>query len=536
MKRILLNAPLGLFFIFPLMLSFIFSLSAIFEPSAWTALFLHPQIWSALLLSIFTGLTSTFIALFCAVFIVARSNTAKLLPLTGAMIALPHVAFAIGVSFLIMPSGIVARVLAVIFGWTSPPNWITTHDPFGLSLIAVLALKEVPFLVWILASLMNREDIRRTFSGQRAAALSLGHDINSIWLRIFLPQVLPKIIWPIFIVYIYAATVVDMALVIGPTQPPPFALVVWADLNDAQVINNARGAVGAVFLSTIVAGVAVLVWALLKVVARNRDWLSVGAPFNFSSGMNSPTGRMKSLATFYVIIVGLLFLLSLSPAWSFPHLWPDHISFAAWSRVWMQPSALVTSLLLAIATTLTALVLIIAWFETRSQNDDRWLFIVCAVALGLPSILLGLGQYKLALVMGLSGTAVGLFLAHLIPVLAYMFVVLAGPYRAFDPRWHASACGLMVKPSQFLMAIKFPLLKAPLLASSAIGFAVSFVQYVPAQLISAGRFSTLPMEAVTLTSGSNRPLTAAFALLLMMPPLLIFLFATYFGKSRWGRA
>ena len=49
--------------------------------------------------------------------------------------------------------------------------------------------------------------------------------------------------------------------------------------------------------------------------------------------------------------------------------------------------------------------------------------------------------------------------------------------------------------------VKLPLLKAPLLTSAAIGFAVSIVQFVPAQLIAAGRYSSLPMEAVTLSSG-----------------------------------
>ena len=100
----------------------------------------------------------------------------------------------------------------------------------------------------------------------------------------------------------------------------------------------------------------------------------------------------------------------------------------------------------------------------------------------------------------------------------------------------ASASGLLASFWHFLWAIKLPLLKAPLLAASAIGFAVSFSQYVPAQLIAAGRYSTLPMEAVTLTSGTNRPLAAAFALLLTVPPLLAFVAAAYFSKSRWSEA
>ena len=80
---------------------------------------------------------------------------------------------------------------------------------------------------------------------------------------------------------------------------------------------------------------------------------------------------------------------------------------------------------------------------------------------------------------------------------------------------------------------KLSLLKAPLLTAAAIGFAVSIAQFVPAQLIAAGRFSTLPMEAVTLSSGGNRPLTAVFALALAVPPLLAFLGAALLGRPRW---
>jgi ABC-type uncharacterized transport system YnjBCD permease subunit len=41
------------------------------------------------------------------------------------------------------------------------------------------------------------------------------------------------------------------------------------------------------------------------------------------------------------------------------------------------------------------------------------------------------------------------------------------------------------------------------------------------------------MEAVTLASGGNRQLTAAFALALAVPPLLAFLGAALLGRPRW---
>jgi putative thiamine transport system permease protein len=85
----------------------------------------------------------------------------------------------------------------------------------------------------------------------------------------------------------------------------------------------------------------------------------------------------------------------------------------------------------------------------------------------------------------------------------------------------------------FITKIKWPLLKAPILAAFAVGFAVSIAQYVPAQLAAAGRYSTLPIEAVTLSSGGNRALVAAYGAALTALPLLVFLMAQWLGRPRW---
>jgi putative thiamine transport system permease protein len=127
----------------------------------------------------------------------------------------------------------------------------------------------------------------------------------------------------------------------------------------------------------------------------------------------------------------------------------------------------------------------------------------------------------------------GLFLSHLTPTLAYVMILLSGPYRAFDGRYLQAARALRASPASALFRVKLPLLKSPLLTAAAVGFAVSIVQYVPAQLIAAGRYATLPMEAVTLSSGGSRPLTAAYALALTLPPLMAFLLAGWLGRPRW---
>jgi putative thiamine transport system permease protein len=541
--------PLSLLFAVPLLASLLFAFRGVVDVAGWQALFSHPQLWPSLEISIFTGLTSALLSLIAAIIIVAGLyHSRKISVITGAMLAVPHVAMAIGISVLIMPSGFVARLISMFTGWDSPPKWITTHDPYGFAMISVLVIKETPFLVWNLLSILHREDLQQSFSGQRAAALSLGHGMGSIWIRIFLPQILPKLIWPMVIVFVYAATVVDVALVIGPTQPPPLSLIVWADINDAQVVNAARGAAGAWFLTGMVAAACLSIWGVAKAVMAQRSWLTVGplgrdltrplrtAPLaRVRSLVLVSQAKFCSLALLYLITMLVLILLSFAPLWPFPHLWPETLSFSAWARLLQNPSAFFTSIILAITTTFTALALIVAWMESQPPSHDQFIVWLSALSLGLPVILLSLGQYQAFLQVGLTGTSIGLFTAHLIPVTAYMFIVLVGPYRSFDPRWQASASGLMVGFWSFLRTVKLPLLKAPLSGACAIGFAVSFSQYVPAQLISAGRFSTLPMEAVTLTSGTNRPLIAAFAFLLMLPPLLVFMLSGFFSRSRWGK-
>ncbi len=548
-----LAAPLLILFVVPVIASLIFSLTAAFDSQGWAAVFHHPQISAALALSLYTGLASTVVSLILAVVIVTGCYTSRSLSsLTGAMIAVPHVALTIGISFLIMPSGFLARLLSLFTGWQTPPGWVTTHDPWGLALISILVIKETPFLVWCLATILNGEDLRNSFAGQRAAALSLGHDIGSIWLRIFLPQVLPKLLWPLMIVFVYAATVVDVAIVIGPTQPPPLSLIAWGDINDAQVNNNMRGAAAAWLLTGAVAATVLAVWGLARLILSRRTWLAAGPAQKFTlvqraahtaQGAKARMGAWAhfsrlvffGLLLFYLVTTFTLVFLSVAMLWPFPHLLPDTASFGAWARVAQDAKPLFTSLFLATTTAVTALFLSVSWMETQPQPRDRFILVLSIMALGLPALLISLGSYRAFLEVGLTGTLPGLFIAHLVPVTAYMFIVLVGPYRSFDPRWKSSATGLLSGVLRFLLRVKFPLLKAPLLGACGVGFAVSFGQYIPAQLIAGGRFSTLPMEAVTLTSGANRPLTAAFALLLMLPPLFLFVLTARLGKARWSR-
>ncbi len=531
--RYLGAAPLALLFLLPLALSLLLLLPGLVDAHSFQALFQHPQFSGALKLTLFTGLTSTAVSLVISEMIISRTNR-NILQQASVFLSVPHLALAMGFGFLIAPTGLLARLIAVLFtGWTSPPQWQTTQDPYGLALIAALALKETPFLVWAMASVMQQDELKLRFARESLVARSLGYSPHSSFIRIVLPQILQRCLWPIIAVFSYSMTVVDMALVIGPSQPPTLAQLVWTDLNDGDVLENARGAAGTLMLSGLIIFVLIAVLLILRLTRPLQlQWMTQSARPEIRS-MAIPKFIWPAWMMIYTLMIVALALQSLSALWPFPQLFAPAFTTAAWTRLLQDASPFWTSTVMATLSSCIALIAVVAWLETQPQRRDRIALAAATAMLCLPALLVALGQYRLLLLLGGTGTWIGLLFAHLLSVTAYVLVMLTGPYRAFDPHWQSASNGLSASRATFLFKLKWPMLKAPLLSSVAIGFAVSIAQFVPAQLAAAGRFSTLPMEAVTLSSGGNRALIAVYALVLMALPLITFQLASWISRPRW---
>ncbi len=532
MTRLAGAFPLALLWALPLLASLAMLAPAAADVAAWRMALAHPQLWPALALALTTGGLSSLLALATSLLLIGtlwRSAAwGRLQSVAAAGLALPHLAFAIGFGFLIMPSGLVARLLV---GGEAPPQWITVQDPWGIALTLALALKESPFLLTASFAVLSRGDAALRLRQECRAAATLGHAPGSAFLRIVVPPLLKTLRWPLVIVFVYGASVVDMALVLGPTQPPTLAVVIWRALNDAEPATNAMGLAMTLLLTGALALALALVVLLLRFGRRAFHRMLTSGP----SLLPAPAlaGAIIGFAAFAPLAFAssIVVLLSVAPRWPYPALLPPAVSLSAWTAV--APAALWLSLGLALAAALVAVASAVLWFETQPRARDRWVIGMALAALALPQLASAGGQYRLFLPIGLTGTLPGLFLAQLTPVAAYVLIVLAGPYRGFDVRYMVAARALAASRLSAWRRVKLPLLKAPLLTAAAIGFAVSMAQFVPAQLMAAGRFSTLPMEAVTLASGGNRPLTAAFALMLALPPLAVFFAAALLGRPRW---
>jgi putative thiamine transport system permease protein len=511
------------------------SLRALFDAAAWTSLINDAQWLPALGLSLWTGLASTALAWWITAWLLAqgfvRQHLGALLSSLPVMLATPHAAFAIGLVFLIAPSGWILRALSPwLTGFDWPPPWPTTQDPWGLGLIVALVLKEIPFLLWTAATQLQRDDVRQRWRAEHTLAQTLGYAPQRAWWRVVWPQLAPRLFWPLLAVLAYGLTVVDMALVIGPASPPTLAVLAWQWLQDADLAVNARGAAAGGVLALAVL-VAALVCRALQALAARRVRRANGARGRQASVSYSLPG-LWLLAGVYAAVLLALAVGSVAGVWRFPALWPDTLTAQAWLSVWASLDTVGTTLGLALASTVLALVWCVAWLEVSPRSWDRSLRPVLYLPLVLPAVLWVVGLYSVALQWRLEGQWLGLLLAHTVMVLPYVLLALSPAYLGFDPRAAQLSDSLGHGRLAFLWRVKWPLLRRSLAASAAVGFAVSVTQYLPTLYIGAGRFATVTTEAVTLAAGAQRSLTSAYAGLQFLLPVLAFGLAAWIGRPR----
>ena len=563
----------------PLLWSLAAAVVAGLNTGAWTQLAAQAQTAPALWRSALTGLAAFALAGAGAASLLALGfNTThwpRLLRPLPAMLALPHAAFAVGFMLLIAPAGWLVRLGVALLApfndllglpLDAPPPWPTTQDPWGMGLVAVLALKEMPFLLWAATAQLQRPDLARRLTQELRLAQTLGYSERSAWWRVAWPQVLARLQAPLLAVLVYSLTVVDVALLAGPTTPPTLAVLAWQWLQDADPARSAMGAAAAWLLgglAVVLAAAGLLLqrggrrWAAarwtrgvaLPTTAHGMDTarLTKGTSAKATAGINdqgwgrdspslaSAAGTSAALALLpaaYATVALALALGSVIGVWQFPDLWPQAWTGQAWQAVADSAALVGTTLGLGLSSASAALLWTVAWFECAPAHWQRRVQALLYLPLLLPAALWALGLHQLTLAWTLDASLGGLWLAHTLCALPYVVLRLEGPYGGFDGRLQSVAASLGRSRWAFVWQVKWPLLRAALCASFAVGFAVSVAQYLPTLYVGAGRFATVSTEAVALGSGGARSLLAAFAALLWLLPALVFALAAWLGRPR----
>ncbi|TVP71094.1 MAG: ABC transporter permease [Rhodobacteraceae bacterium] len=492
----------------------------------WQGLLAWPGLADAIRLSLVTGLLATALSLALTLLIVAAwQGTRSFLWVTRALaplLALPHAAAAFGLAFLIAPSGWIARGLSPwATGWERPPDLLIVHDPLGLALVAGLVVKEVPFLLLMTLAALPQTDSLRS----QLVARALGYGRVMGWMKAVAPRVIAQIRLPIYAVLAYSMSVVDVALILGPTRPPTLAVQILDWTTHPDLALRFQAAAGAVLqLGLVIAALGLWHGAERLIARQSQHWAAQGARGVALDRVLRPLGAGAALLIGVAVGLGLagLLLWSFAGLWRFPALWPETLSL----RIWTAQAAtlwpvLGMTALIASGATLIALALSIAALQAR-PNPGRSAKALIYLPLIVPQIAFLPGLASFALMLGVDGTPTAVTLAHLVFVLPYVYLTLADPWRAWDTRAGLSAASLGARPMRVLWTIRLPMLTRALLVAAAVGFATSVAQYLPTLLIGAGRVTTVTTEAVALASSANRRLIGVWAVLQMALPMAVF--------------
>jgi putative thiamine transport system permease protein len=515
-----------------------------FSLQPWRDLAAAPGVWTAVRLSAGTGLVATLLSVAIAIgFCAAWHGTpafAAMRRVLAPLLALPHAALAIGLSFLISPTGWLVRALSPwLTGWTRPPDLLLVNDLLGAALVLGLVVKEVPFLLLMMLAALGQTRADRTLT----VARTLGYGPVAAWIKTVLPLVWPQIRLPVYAVLAFSVSVVDVALILGPGTPPTLAVLVLRWFNDPDLSLRFQAAAGACLqLVLTAAGIGLFHLGERIVAALAQPWLSAGGRGGRGRslrGVSAGTlGLLLALATGSA--AGLL-IWSLTGRWRFPDALPAAWTLETWARslpALAGPAG--TTLGAGLAATGVALVLVLGCLEHERRAGLHptvrvlWLLYL---PLLVPQIGFLFGIQVLLISVRLDGTALALVWSHLLFVLPYVFLTLADPFRALDERYARSAAGLGAPPGRVFRRVTLPLLLRPILIAAAVGFSVSVAQYLPTLFAGAGRLPTLTTEAVGLAAGADRRVIGVYAFAQAALPLVGFALALILpALHRYGRS
>lgn len=472
-------------------------------PAHWRALFADPQLGQALAATLVSTLLSVGGALLIALTIVAAlwpsarwRRLASRLPL---LLAVPHLALATAALLLFAEGG---------WLWQQLPFLTPPVDRYGIGLGLTMALKESAFVLWVIYGLLGEKRL----ADQATALKSLGYGRWQCLRWLVLPALLPALGMVLLATTAWSLSAVDVALVLGPGNPPTLAVLAWQWLSQGDELQQAKGALASLLLMASLGGLALVAWSGWRLQRQYQpDLHGVRHPHP-----HALPGRLLAALLPLSGLLGALLLAGL--ARSAPP----------------QMDALGNSLGLALAACALGAAVCLLWLACGPARGDGWVWL----PLVLPALPLADGQYRLALYAWLDGDWWTVLWGHLLWVVPWMLFILRPAWRQRDPRLTVVARTLGWGSTRIFWLLTLPSLTRPLLTALAVGFSVSIAQYLPTLWLGAGRIPTLTSQAVALSSGGEAQTLAAQALWQLLLPAVCFtltaLLAWLAGRYRRG--
>jgi len=495
--------------------------------NGFALLFNDPRFWPSIWLTVKTGLSATLLVLLLTLLTLVCAHGTRLwrwlMAFLPPLLAVPHAAMAVGLVFLISPSGWLMRLVSpAITGLDRPPTLWVVPDSGGWSLVLGLVIKETPFLLMAAAAQLATINVTASLKIGR----TLGYSPSRCWSRLILPQLYARIRLTLLIILAFNFSVVDMAILLGPGNPPTFSVLLLSLVNEPG--SRAAASVGALLLAAGVVSMIGLVVLSEFIVARIAGTRRESGHRGRALQKLRRFGQwlVASVLSISLAAMAMLLLWSVAYRWRFPNALPTQWTADNWlSRSDLLLTPLFCTLLFALFVVITSVVSAIAWLECERLDKMPKLDWLLYLPLLIPQITLLFGWQAAALLIRADGQWLTVAYAHWVYALPYVVLILAVAWREIDPNWNSAAAVLGASYWRILFRVRLPLLAKPVAQAAAVALAVSVAQYLPTLLLGAGRHQTLSIELVTSFGGVDRRVIATLAALQSLLPLAAFVAA-----------
>ncbi|OJF67954.1 ABC transporter permease [Alteromonas sp. V450] len=504
-------------------------------------LFSLKDIWQMVWLSLFTGVGSTLLAIAGAFLLLAsfyQSNWLnKIQGLLSPFLVFPHAGAAIALLFVFSPSGVFARIAAVGTNAAIPGagDAFFPNDPWGLSVLLALSLKELPFIILMALSVMSQPLVKSKLSGYIKVGTALGYSPVATFFKLVMPVVFAQIKLPILAVLVFATSNVEIPLILGGNNPSTLAVAIMHWFNHIDLSMRLLASSAAVLQVAVSGGALLLLLGAERVVIYvGRKRLAKGNRRFFDSFVH---GAAHGTVALYIALIGAVIysvlMYSIAKQWAYPDLFPEGTTLLHWrTAVETLATPLSNSLLLGILVSTSAIALVLFTLESEhlkpvGKNAERAFSVSLFLPLLVPGVAFLYGLVWFQQLVLQDAVWFHTYIAHMVYVVPYVFLSMAVAYRKFDIRYAMVAQSLGKTPWQVFYHVKLPSLFSAIMVAWALGLAISFSQYLPTLLASGGTIATITTEAVASVSGSSTRLTAVFVIIQAIMPLVGFLMAWY---------
>jgi len=495
----------------------------------------------SIIMSLFTGLGSTLLALFFSqvillYFFKTRAyNYIKII--ISPLIALPHITMAIGLIFLFSPSGLFFRLFSPwLTGFDRPPNFFIIPDEYGFFLILGLILKEIPFFILVSLSAIQQFSARQIFD----LGKSLQNSNFSSWCILIFPLIYKKIRLVIFIVIAFTASVVDMSLILAPSTPSTLAIRIL-QIYQSSDIDSFFIASNLALIQLLIIIILLLSWMILeRIVEHKLFFIFFMKILSFKIFFLKNLIFASAAILFSLSVLGIFssLLWGFSKNWYFPSFFPNSIDIDTFINFYNENKFIVfISIFISVVVSFLSSLLTIIWVELMDILKMKKLYLewIIFIPLFIPQISFLIGLQSFIILFNFDSFLIPLIIIQLFYVIPYSFIILAPSLREIKKDIIRVAASLGKNRFQRLVQIKLPIIMSSFLTSFAIGMLVSFSLYIPVYFIGAGRVTTLTVEALNLAlSGSRQDLGVATFFQIIIP-ILILITVVYFNKkmSKW---